>query len=520
MAKPSRRVPKKAPVPENGGPSQRTLAYVLAASLIIAGLWFAAPSLVSLLAPPAPAEPEGPSLTLSSTTVYFFYGEECPHCHDIRHYVENLSAKYPDVDFQFLEIWHNQTNYAIADAMNQYAGETRTAVPRVAYNRTVMVGSVEIVPKLEPMIAAKKKVTRNTPADGVLGTGPQVTKVIPTVDAVYFYGDTCSHCAKVKPVLDELESRYPDLNLTRLEVYNNPENRQVLAAAGAAHGIRNPGVPLVIIGDTVLSGDVVIISDAENAIIAERERLASCNQSSGPAAPEIGEPACAPAATTLSIPLVFFAALVDSINPCGMSVLVFLLVSMAAAGERRRIILAGGAYIAAMFLFHLLMGVGLFSVIALSGFAELFSLIGGAIAIILGIITLTDVIRDRENFLLSIPESKKGLFGTYARMASLPAAFILGILAGILGFTCTGGIYISILGLMGRDMTIMAGLPWLILYNLVYVLPLILVTLMVAYGLSPERAEDLRTQHKKAIRLVIALVLIGLGAIIFLGWFG
>jgi cytochrome c biogenesis protein CcdA len=96
----------------------------------------------------------------------------------------------------------------------------------------------------------------------------------------------------------------------------------------------------------------------------------------------------------------------------------------------------------------------------------------------------------------------------------------LGILAGILGFSCTGGIYISILAIMGTEMTVMSGLPWLALYNIVYILPLILITLLIAYGISPERAESMRTEYKRTIRLVIGLVLVTLGVVILFGWVG
>jgi cytochrome c biogenesis protein CcdA len=102
----------------------------------------------------------------------------------------------------------------------------------------------------------------------------------------------------------------------------------------------------------------------------------------------------------------------------------------------------------------------------------------------------------------------------------MPAAFVLGILAGVLGFSCTGGIYISILGLMGRDMTVMTGLPYLVLYNFIFVLPLVLVTLLVAYGLSPDRAERWKTEHKHTIRLVIGIILVALGLVILFGWLG
>lgn len=285
----------------------------------------------------------------------------------------------------------------------------------------------------------------------------------------------------------------------------------------SAHGITTPGVPVIFIGNSVFSGDVAIQARFEPAILAERERLASCNQSA-PASPL--EPACPAARPLLTLPLVIGAALVDSTNPCGLAVLVFLLITMAAAGSRKRILLAGGAYTAATFLFHLLVGVGLFSVIAASGLSKVFSVLGGIIALLFGLINLADLLRNKETFFLSIADSHKGFLGDYARRATIPAAFVLGILAGILGFTCTGGIYISILALMGQGLSASTGFLWLVLYNVVFVLPLIVITLLAAYGVSPERADRLRARHKRALRAIISLILIALGLIILFDWMG
>lgn len=340
-----------------------------------------------------------------------------------------------------------------------------------------------------------------------------------TVTAFYFYGDGCSHCEKVKPLLVSLETKYPGLHLTRYEVYYHAENRQIFSEICAKYGVGNPGVPVIFIGNGALIGDIEITNRFEYEILIEQERLGSINGTAQPVT-SVTDPTSTQESLQLSLPMVIFAAFVDSANPCGLSVLVFLLIPMAAAGSRRRILLVGGAYITAMFLFHLLVGIGLFSMISFSGLSREFSIIGGAVALLLGIITIADVLRNKETFILSIPKSKKGMLGDYIRIASLPAAFVLGILAGILGFSCTGGIYIGILGLMGREMTIMSGLPWLILYNLVYILPLILITLLVAYGISPERAESMRIEYKRALRMVIGVILFALGVVILLGWIG
>jgi cytochrome c biogenesis protein CcdA len=283
------------------------------------------------------------------------------------------------------------------------------------------------------------------------------------------------------------------------------------------YGLVNAGIPIIFIGDQALVGDKVITSRFEERILAERERIALCNIT---VVTPVNVTGCPPGATELTPQMVVVPALVDSLNPCALSVLIFLLISIAAAANRRRILLIGGSYIAAVFLFHLFMGIGIFSFVTFSGLSKVFSVAGASVAVILGLITLSDVIRNRETFFLSVPESGKGLMSHYIRLASVPAAFILGILAGLLGFSCTGGIYISILAMMSESLTLSAGLPFLLLYNLIFVLPLVLVTLLAAFGTSPERADTWRIEHKRALRLVIGLIMVALGFVIFLGWFG
>ena len=335
-----------------------------------------------------------------------------------------------------------------------------------------------------------------------------------TVNAIYFYGDGCVHCAKVEPFIERLEEKYPELRLEKLEVYNNATNQQRFVASNQQHTMTNTGVPEIVIGNTVLLGEVQIQDSFETQILLEKARSESSGPSSQTPAPSSSQhPALTPQ-------MVIVPALIDSLNPCALSVLIFLLISIAAAANRRRILIIGGSYIAAVFLFHLLVGIGIFSVVSFSGISRIFSLAGAAVASLLGLVTLADVARNRDTFFLSVPSSGKGVMARYIRLASVPAAFSLGILAGLLGFSCTGGIYISILALMGTSMSLTAGLPYLLLYNIVFVLPLVLVTLLVAYGLSPERADTWQNEHKRALRLAIGLVMVALGIVIFLGWFG
>lgn len=450
-------------------------------------------------------------------TIYFFYGTECPHCHDVMPFIENMTQKYPEANIQVLEVWHNETNERLYIQANAAAGVTAYGVPEVVVGKTALIGANEIPAKFEGLIQnyLDKKRLNNPPKETISGVvkSSNVRVVIP---AVYFYGDGCVHCAKVEPFIERLEEKYPELRLEKLEIYNNVTNQQRFVSLNQQHNImtNDAGIPEIFIGNTVLMGEIQIPESFETRILAEKAR----SESSGPSSLTPGSsPSQLPALTPQ---MVIVPALVDSLNPCALSVLIFLLISIAAAANRRRILLIGGSYIAAVFLFHLLVGIGIFSVVSFSGISKIFSLAGAAVALLLGLVTLADVARNRDNFILSVPTSGKGLMARYIRLASLPAAFILGILAGLLGFSCTGGIYISILALMGTSMSLTAGLSYLFLYNIVFVLPLVLVTLLVAYGLSPERADTWRNEHKRALRLAIGLIMVALGIVIFLGWFG
>ena len=64
-----------------------------------------------------------PSMTSpSNSPIYYFYGEGCPHCHNIEPFINDLTQKYPDAHIQVLEVWNNQTNQQIWKQVNAAVG--------------------------------------------------------------------------------------------------------------------------------------------------------------------------------------------------------------------------------------------------------------------------------------------------------------------------------------------------------------------------------------------------------------
>ena len=118
---------------------------------------------------------------------------------------------------------------------------------------------------------------------------------------------------------------------------------------------------------------------------------------------------------------------------------------------------------------------------------------------------------------MAIPESKKPTIKKYIEKATIPAAVVLGVLVSLFELPCTGGIYFAILNLLSNSMTFSEGVPWLALYNLIYVLPLAIILGVILAGVSAERANSWRLENRRGLRLILGLVMLLIGAMMLLG---
>lgn len=339
-----------------------------------------------------------------------------------------------------------------------------------------------------------------------------------TVIAYYFYGDGCTHCANIKPHLLALAEQYPNLELRQLEVYRNTTNQEIFFRIQRTYNLSTPGVPTLVIGDRALVGENEIRDNTEPIIIEISRNIGQGTNTTPSVTLVSGNGGCPVTSPALTLPVVVACALIDSVNPCAFAVLIFLLLSIITLESRRRILAVGGAYITAVFLFYLLSGIGLFTIVQQTGFSSVLFIGAAILAIILGVVNIIDVVRKNEGFILAIPESRKETIERYIRNASLPAAFVLGILVGIFELPCTGGIYLAILGMISKSHTFVQGLPYLLLYNFIFVLPLIVILFIVAFGLPPEKVHLWRLENRRMLRLAIGLSMIAIGIVMLSGW--
>lgn len=334
----------------------------------------------------------------------------------------------------------------------------------------------------------------------------------------YFWGSGCSQCAETTPFLQDLAKKYSDkIELKSFEVYYSEENRRFFDDFIYRYQIKLPGVPALFVGDSYFGGSRAIKSYLEAKIEEYLKNPPQCplevNFNKYESATEKIK------RQSLTLPVVVVAALADSINPCAFAVLIFLLVYLLGLKAESRVVKTGLAYIATVFVVYFLSGVGLLKLIQYSGTTVWVARVAGVVALVAGLINIKDFFWYGRGITLAIPASKKPLLEKYIRLASVPAAVVLGFLVSAFELPCTGGAYLAILSLLAKQTTRYSAIGYLVLYNLIFVLPLVVIVLLVSRGSSPEKLEALRVDRKKWLRLGMGLVMVSLGLGLLLGWF-
>lgn len=69
------------------------------------------------------------------------------------------------------------------------------------------------------------------------------------VTIYFFWGDGCAHCAEEKPFLEDLDEKYPKVEVKMFETWNDPDNAALFQEVAKAYGIRAGGVPTTFIGE-------------------------------------------------------------------------------------------------------------------------------------------------------------------------------------------------------------------------------------------------------------------------------
>ena len=178
----------------------------------------------------------------------------------------------------------------------------------------------------------------------------------------------------------------------------------------------------------------------------------------------------------LSLFIVTSAALLDSLNPCAISVLLLTIGFLVNLGkERVQISRIGFIYIGAIYLTYLLIGLGILQALTFFGVPHFLARLGAILLFMTGLINFLGVIISDFPIKLKIPSSAHPIIAHFISKASYVSAFILGVLVGLFEFPCTGGPYLTILSLLHDKATFASGFLYLLYYNVIFVSPLVVI---------------------------------------------
>jgi cytochrome c-type biogenesis protein len=214
-------------------------------------------------------------------------------------------------------------------------------------------------------------------------------------------------------------------------------------------------------------------------------------------------------------PLVTVAAIVDSINPCAFSILLITIAFLFSLGrERSSILKIGGAYIFGIFAVYLLIGLGILKALSLFNTPHIMSRIGAGLLLIFGAITLLNEFFPAFPIKPKIPRAVHRYLAFAMEKASLPAAAILGVMVGIFEFPCSGGPYLMILGFLHDKDTYLKGLGYLVYYNLVFVLPLVIILIVASDKALLQKVDGWKKANDSSMQFWSGVALITLAALI------
>ncbi len=368
-----------------------------------------------------------------------------------------------------------------------------------------------------------------------------------TPDVVVYKNEACGHCSVYLQEFYAFLRERGITNVAEKRLINSPFTRAELTVLNEEHKVpvEMQGHMTVVVGNRLfLEGHVpvkllkplfdqytlqsmpelVLLQDSmestENLVSyklldAKRETEKECKLSQA-----IGDCAQLPSnAFTPSdslLPLVVFTGLVDGINPCAFGVLLFFIAFLYTLHRSRRNILKLGiVYIFMIFLTYILIGLGILQAIVVSGEPHFLARASAALTALLALVNIKDYFWYGKGFTLKIPDFTKPALVRFTEKATLPAVIVLGFLVGLCEFPCSGGIYVGILSLLSLRAKFFEGLVYLLIYNALFVLPLVVILALAANKRTVRQLERWDVTHKREMKLASGLVMLLLA---FLLW--
>jgi len=355
------------------------------------------------------------------------------------------------------------------------------------------------------------------------------------IQLYFFWAETCPHCRKAKPFIENLAGAHDWLEVHSYEVNDTPEHTALFIELSQKLGRTRLGVPAFAFCEQMTVGYAG--EATEQSLLAAlktcKDRLLGESTGTQPGvekAPAV-DPTPPPAVTVpflgeveasrFSLPVfTLIIAGLDAFNPCAFFVLLLLLSILVSARSRWRIALVGGVFVFfSGFIYFLFMAAWL-NLFLYLGELRVVTVIAALTALVVSAINIKDYFFFGEGVTLSIPESAKpGLFQRIrglvaaARWPSLLAGtVVLAVVANTYELLCTAGfpmVFARVLTL--HDLSTAGYYLYLVLYNVIYIIPLAVIVTLFAVTLGSRKLSE---KEGRILKLVSGLMMLELGLVL------
>jgi len=342
----------------------------------------------------------------------------------------------------------------------------------------------------------------------------------PKVIVEFFYLDGCSACEQKKPIIDNIEQYYGN-NISVLRLLYN-ENREEFLA----YGFKT--VPSAVVKNlssglyTMFTYERITEENLKDSI----DRHLAGNYSTPPTQKTdtiIETPFGKINLSELSLPVITIVlAAADSFNPCSFFMLLFLLSLIIHMQLRKRILLVGGIFVFFSGLFYFLMMAAILNIILILENQTIITIIAGILALIFAVLNIKDFFFFKKGPSLSIPDSKKPkLFKKVrdiAKMSYLPGiigyTILLAISVNTVELLCTLSLPMVFAGILtSYGLSTFQYYCYILFYNIIYVLPLIIIVVAFATILGHWKLTE---WQGRTLKLYSGILMLSLGLILII----
>lgn len=353
-----------------------------------------------------------------------------------------------------------------------------------------------------------------------------------------FSAPGCTECERIKhEVLPKLNEEFEGMYELVEHDTTNPTNIPLLVAYQDRCKNKDNGRASLVVDHTYfLSGFEVIstgISDRVDACLADRQSPSW----KVPAPPVLEREAEQSAAVQnrlsgLSLTVVAIGGLLDGFNPCAISTLIFFLSLLAISHAKRQTrFLVGFFFIFASFAVYMSLGLGFLYIFrripAFPIVKRVTEIVLGLCMIPLAYLSFRDAFRFRKTrradaVSLQIPNSIKRKIHSFMHLRlgwGGPAlgGLVVGAVVTILESVCTGQSYVPVLMYVIKDnSTNLTAWFLLTLYNLLFVLPLVVVFLCFHRGLEIPALLEWSKRNLVVIKILLGVFFAAMAALLLI----